>query len=85
MCRVQIPPPPTIKFFMGYVNGVPLGQLLINYIRKVFKTTFMESIKSCQKKLIALSFFYNIFLKIVSKPMFLSHLLTFPIIYLFIL
>ena len=30
---------------MGHVNGCP--KLLINYIMKVFNTTFMENIKSC--------------------------------------
>ena len=43
-----------------------------------FNITFMENIKMCQKKLIVLSFFKKMFLKIITKPIFLRNLLTFP-------
>ena len=40
----------------------------------------MENIKKKLKKLIALSFFYKISLKLVSKLMPLGHSLTFPLL-----
>ena len=45
-----------------------LGQLLINYNRKVLTFTFMRNIKSCQQYLL---FYYSpnkMFLKIAPKP-----------------
>ena len=64
---------------MGHVNGCP--KLLIKYIMKVFNTTFMGNIKKLSKKLIILSFFHKMFLKIVYKPMHLGHSLTFSYYY----
>ena len=60
---------------------VSLEQLLINYFRKVFSITFIGNIyfkKKLLEKLITLLFSHKIFLKIVSKPMPLRYLLTFP-------
>jgi len=54
-----------------------LGRLLINQIRKDFEHYFYEKYKKLLKKLIVLSIFNRIFLKLVPKLMSLSHLLTF--------
>ena len=61
---------------------MPLGQLLINHIRKVWHH-FHRKYKKLSTKLIILSFSRKIFLKIVPKPMHLGHSLTFAFIILF--
>ena len=60
-----------------------LKQLLINHIRKVFNTTFIENIKikKLLKKLITLLFFHKMFLKIIHKPISLEHSSIFSIKY----
>ena len=45
---------------------------------KNFDTIFMKNIKKLLKKLIVLSFFHKIFLKLIPKSMPLGHLLTVP-------
>ena len=58
-----------ISVFRAIVNK-------LNY--ESFDTISMENIKKkLSKKLITLSFFHKMFLKIVSKPMPLGHLLIF--------
>ena len=42
---------------------------------------FIGNIKRCNKKLIALSFSYKMFQKLISKTMFLGHSLIFPIFF----